>query len=74
MLTSSLMQPPRVEIVMESLKYKMSDLSNEMVASLPTLPLFIIIIIIFIFHLSNFGYIPRDVEIVKYSHIREHKM
>jgi len=32
-----------------------------------------IIIIVFIFHLSNFGYIPRDVEIVKYSHIREHK-
>jgi len=34
----------------------------------------IIIIIVFIFHLSNFGYIPRDVEIVKFSHIREHKM
>ena len=34
----------------------------------------IIIIIVFIFHLSNFGYIPRDVEIVKYSHIKEHKM
>ena len=31
----------------------------------------IIIIIIFIFHLSIFGYIPRDVEIVKWSHIRE---
>jgi len=33
--------------------------------------LFINIIIIFIFHLSIFGYIPRDVEIVKWSHIGE---
>jgi len=31
----------------------------------------IIIIIIFIFHLSIFGYIPRDVEIFKWSHIRK---
>jgi hypothetical protein len=31
----------------------------------------IIIIIIFIFRLSNFVYIPRDVEMVKFSHIRK---